>query len=239
MSELVTDAEVECLKLKKQINDSHRFAQQAAVNALERGVHTGELFAKWKELLPHGRFTSFVETHFDGSLRTAQAYMLASKRFNALPNAQKSALLSQGMPISGLLEKPKTKKKPKKTEDEPEQEASTEELGEDEEWVYEEVEEELPEDETLEECCKRETADIESWARNIGKMLSEAQAALESYPTLDELNARTGWERKLKEALATLRGTKPVKCPLCDGDSKKCPCKGNGRVTKQQYNQMV
>ena len=102
------------------------------------------------------------------------------------------------------------------------------------------ADEEFPEDETLEEMCERETSEIESWARQIAKLMKEAQKALEDVPTLDELNARTGWERKLNEALATLRATKPKACPMCEGDGgKKCPCKGHGRVTRQQYNQMV
>ena len=101
-------------------------------------------------------------------------------------------------------------------------------------------EEEFPEDETLEEMCERETSEIESWARKIAGLAKDAQNALADVPTLDELNARTGWERKLNEALATLRSTKPKACPMCEGDGdKKCPCKGHGRVTRQQYNQMV
>ena len=100
--------------------------------------------------------------------------------------------------------------------------------------------EEFPEDETMESLCQRETSEIESWARKIASLMAEAQKAMADFPTLDELNARVGWERKLNEALATLRGTKPVLCPICGGDGgKKCPCKGHGRVTKQQYGQMV
>jgi hypothetical protein len=98
----------------------------------------------------------------------------------------------------------------------------------------------FPEDETLEDICERETSEIESWARKISSLMADAQTAMSDIPTLDELNARVGWERKLKEALATLRGAKPVPCPICGGDGgKKCPCKGHGRVTKQQYGQMV
>lgn len=100
--------------------------------------------------------------------------------------------------------------------------------------------EEFPEDETMAEICQRETSEIESWARKFGELLKQAQKALSAVPTLDELNARDGWERKLKEALATLRGTKPVVCPICQGDgTDKCPCGGHGRVTKQQHGQMV
>ncbi len=102
------------------------------------------------------------------------------------------------------------------------------------------AEEEFPEDETLEEMCERETSEIESWARQIAKLMKDAQEALKDVPTLDHLNARGGWERSLQGALSTLRFTKPVVCPMCQGEGDKtCPCKGNGRVTKQQYGQMV
>uniref|UniRef100_A0A6M3L5R6 Uncharacterized protein n=1 Tax=viral metagenome TaxID=1070528 RepID=A0A6M3L5R6_9ZZZZ len=100
--ELAT-AEVECLKLKKAINENHHLAQSAAAEAVERGVLTGELLLRWKELLPHGRFESFVETHFDGSLRTAQTYMQVAKELNALPKAQRTALLKQERSIAGLI----------------------------------------------------------------------------------------------------------------------------------------
>ena len=104
----------------------------------------------------------------------------------------------------------------------------------------EDNDEEFPDDETMTEICQRETTEIESWARKFGELLKDAQKALSDVPTLDELNARDGWERKLKEALATLRGTKPVVCPICQGDgNEKCPCGGHGRVTKQKYGQMV
>jgi len=112
-------------------------------------------------------------------------------------------------------------------------------VPDDPETGTEEPEEEFPDDETIEDICKRESSSIESWARQLSKMVTEAQKELDDCPTMDELNARIGWERKFKEAMNTLRATKPVPCPLCDGDNKKCACKGHGRVTKQQYNQMV
>lgn len=100
----VVDPELECLKLKKQINDNHKLVQKAAGEALERAILTGELLTKWKELLPHGRFESFTETHFDGSLSTARAYMLAVKRLSELSNRQRASVLDQESSIRGLLE---------------------------------------------------------------------------------------------------------------------------------------
>lgn len=108
----LSDAEGKCLKLKQQINENHRLAQTAAGEAVERGVLTGDLLAQWKELLPHGRFESFVETHFDGSLRTAQLYMQAAKRLGELSNAQRIALLKKERSITGIIEYGEPTKKP-------------------------------------------------------------------------------------------------------------------------------
>uniref|UniRef100_A0A6M3II57 Uncharacterized protein n=1 Tax=viral metagenome TaxID=1070528 RepID=A0A6M3II57_9ZZZZ len=101
--ELTVNAETECLKLKKAINENHHLAQRAYGEALERGVLSGELLLRWKELLPHGRFESFTETHFDGSLRTARTYMQAAKYLNSLPNRQRTAVLKQERSIAGLI----------------------------------------------------------------------------------------------------------------------------------------
>jgi hypothetical protein len=103
----LSDPEVECLKLKKEINENHRLAQKAAGDAVERAILTGELLMQCKELLPHGRFESFVETHFEGSLRTAQLYMQAAKRLAECSKAQRIALLKSELSITGLLEFPK------------------------------------------------------------------------------------------------------------------------------------
>lgn len=103
MSKELHDIEVECLKLKKAINDNHKLAQKAAGDAVERALLAGELIQKWKELLPHGAFEKFVETHFEGSLRVAQTYMQAAKGLSKLPKAQSSALLKQEPSIKGLL----------------------------------------------------------------------------------------------------------------------------------------
>jgi len=108
MAKELVSVEADCLKLKKQINENHRLAQAAAADAVERGVLTGELLLQWKDLLPHGRFESFTETHFDGSLRTARAYMQVAKRLNALPKRQRSAVLKQERSISGLISEAKT-----------------------------------------------------------------------------------------------------------------------------------
>lgn len=107
MNKTLSDPEVECLKLKKEINENHRLAQKAAGDAVERGVLTGELLMQWKALLPHGRFESFVEAHFEGSVRTAQRYMLVAQRLNELPKTTRVSLLKSELSITELLEFPK------------------------------------------------------------------------------------------------------------------------------------
>lgn len=103
MAELV-DPETECLKLKKAINENHKLAQKAGGEAVERAALAGELLKKWKELLPRGVFEEFVDTHFEGSLRTAQLYMQAEKRLTEMPKAQRIALLeSSNLSITGLI----------------------------------------------------------------------------------------------------------------------------------------
>ncbi len=104
----LVDPEVECLKHKRKINEEHRLSQMAAGDAIERGVLVGELLLNWKTLLPHGQFEAFVESHFDGSLRTARAYMQVTKRLEALPKRQRSAVLNQERSIAGLLGKTET-----------------------------------------------------------------------------------------------------------------------------------
>lgn len=102
MPELISP-EVECLKLKQAINENHRLAQNSMGDALERTILVGELLGRWKELLPHGKFEPFTETHFDGSLRTAQLYMKVSKGLSSLPKAQRIALLGTEDSLTGLL----------------------------------------------------------------------------------------------------------------------------------------
>lgn len=105
MAELV-DPETECLKLKTSINENHRLAVSAANDAVERAVLCGEQLQRWKELLPRGVFEEFVDTHFEGALRTAQQYMQAAKGLAALPKSARHALLKD-LSIKKLISKGK------------------------------------------------------------------------------------------------------------------------------------
>lgn len=100
---MANDPEIECLKLKKAINENHRLAQKHAEDAIERAVLVGELLTKWKELLPHGKFEPFVDTHFEGNIRTAQRYMQAHKRLADCSKATRLSYLNGELDISGLI----------------------------------------------------------------------------------------------------------------------------------------
>ncbi len=236
--------ELVALATKEAFNDLARRAAVKGGETLSLIWKAGEVAQQAKDAVPHGGWVAFVEQHYDVNHSTVTRWM----QFRA--NVPESKLCTVHNLAAGIkmLDPPKAKPKPKKPPKPPEPPQDAPETDTDEEPESEPetpatdagaADEDFPEDETMEELCQRETSEIESWARQIGKLMTETQGALEDYPTLDELNARSGWERKLKEALATLRGTKPVPCPLCDGEQPKCACKGSGRVTKQQYKQMV
>lgn len=240
----------------RKANILHGYVVKDLAEATKHALETGIELIAAKSTIPHGSWESECDRLFDGSARTARFYMQFANNMNALSNRQTSAVLLLEHTLDGAAKLAKKLASAKEEEEEenntideqPEEDIddpTDEELDECEEDETEDEDEEeweddeLEEDETIEQICERETSAIESYARQIAKLAKEAQKAMEGFPTLDELNARVGWERKLNEALATLRGTKPVKCPCCDGDNTKCACKGNARVTKQQYGQMV
>ena len=238
----------------------------AIEKALDKQLAFGRLLRIVKEKLPHGEWGTWVRETFTDhkSLRTIQRYMRGADSIATDPS-----LLECADSLDGIL-KIVEERKPAVEVTEPAASVpdvaeyiadsvtaedvlgiasenaavetvkpETDQCEDDPVEIIDDVEE-FPEDETMAEICQRETSEIESWARKFGDMLNEAQKALSAVPTLDELNARGGWERKLKEALATLRGTKPVVCPICQGDGgEKCPCRGHGRITKRQHGQMV
>ena len=242
-----------------------QIGKQKVVHATS-GLEMGKMLTEARELCGDKPFVEWVEAECGYSVSTAYRYMDAHREFGDFPTvgkielgamyvlsknkgakqkaiklADKGIAVTQSMAKKLVkLCKPKPPSPPSEDEPpEPPQDAPEPDTPSEPDSEPDAPEEDFPEDETMEEVCQRETSAIESWARQIAKLMADAQKALEDSPTLDELNARTGWERKLKEALATLRGTKPVPCPLCDGDNRKCTCKGHGRVTKQQYKQMV
>jgi len=90
-------AELEHLDgLAKRINEEHRRCEGAVNAALEHAMNAGDLLLEAKGSAPHGTWQGWLEDHFDGSVRTAQAYMRVASRRGEVEAAktQSSAPLS-------------------------------------------------------------------------------------------------------------------------------------------------
>lgn len=237
------------------IKEFNKLAQQATIAAqesVEAIWRAGELAAQAKDSLKHGEWSKFVAAHYVIHLNTVDKWVKFYDNFDfdeihTLPSMT-AGLKMLPPPAKPEPESDETESEDAETDSDAEQEddsqesedadtESTDAQGDDEEDSDED--DWIEEDETIEECCARESKEIDDWARQLVALGKEAHDAMEGIPTLDALGVRTGWLRKLKEAVDTLRGAKPRKCPVCDGDNPDCICKENGRVTRQQYKQMV
>jgi hypothetical protein len=67
--------------LAVQINDEHRQAEAALNTGLQHARHAGELLLQAKKLCQHGEWLPWLKQNFEGSARTARAYMLVSQRW--------------------------------------------------------------------------------------------------------------------------------------------------------------
>jgi hypothetical protein len=71
--------------------------EASARGALVHAWHAGRALAKIKSGLTHGQWEPWVAQHFDGSMRTAQAYMRVERK------TQRVADLPKGVPLRGYL----------------------------------------------------------------------------------------------------------------------------------------
>ena len=104
--------------LANEINDHHYQAEEAAGTALDHAYQAGVLLRRAKNQFEHGKWLSWLKENFDGSQRTAQAYMKIAEPYNweKIQKRRGSALLSIDG-ASKLLASPKDKKpKPPKVE---------------------------------------------------------------------------------------------------------------------------
>ena len=90
-------SEIERLNtLATHINEEHRRCEEAFRSTLEHALRAGELLIEAKDGVPHGSWEAWLADNFDGSLRTAQAYMRVArghKQFE-VPKTQRVADLS-------------------------------------------------------------------------------------------------------------------------------------------------
>jgi hypothetical protein len=71
-------------KLAAAANREHVKALSTATHAVEHAVRAGELLAKARDLCDAGQWTEFIESNFNGSLRTAQKYMRLARNIQQL-----------------------------------------------------------------------------------------------------------------------------------------------------------
>jgi len=70
--------------LAETANAEHEAAEEAAGRAIEHARRAGEALLAAKERIPHGSWGAWLTDHFQGSERTAQAYMRVAKRWEQL-----------------------------------------------------------------------------------------------------------------------------------------------------------
>jgi hypothetical protein len=82
--------------LAARINAEHRACETAVNAALEHALTAGDLLLEAKSKCPHGTWQGWLEENFEGSVRTAQAYMRVAARRDEVEAAktQSSAPLS-------------------------------------------------------------------------------------------------------------------------------------------------
>jgi hypothetical protein len=78
------EAAASLAELAKRISAEHGAVCAALERSLERARAAGELLLEAKKRLPHGRWLSWLQTTFDFSVRTAQAYMRVARDWEAL-----------------------------------------------------------------------------------------------------------------------------------------------------------
>jgi hypothetical protein len=91
----VTEIEKTLGALAERINKEHRQVEAAVTAALDHALKAGELLVQAKEGVPHGSWGAWLAENFDGSDRTARAYMrVYAHREELEANRQSSATLS-------------------------------------------------------------------------------------------------------------------------------------------------
>lgn len=90
--------------LAQRINEHHRAAEADARSALQHALEAGRLLVEAKKSqCQHGQWVAWLADHFDGSERTAQAYMRVSRHWPELEaKAQTSALLTVDAALASL-----------------------------------------------------------------------------------------------------------------------------------------
>ncbi|MGF1470301.1 MAG: DUF3102 domain-containing protein [Rubrobacteraceae bacterium] len=89
MSELTTTTDtMDLTTLANEINAEHRACDDALRTGLNHAVRAGELLNRAKSRIKHGSWGQWLEDNFEGSSRTAQAYMKVAREVPTLEGAK-------------------------------------------------------------------------------------------------------------------------------------------------------
>jgi hypothetical protein len=75
--------------LATRINEEHRACDEALREGLRHAVNAGELLIEAKSLCPYGAWGVWLEENFEGSDRTARAYMRVARELPALEEGKR------------------------------------------------------------------------------------------------------------------------------------------------------
>jgi len=90
-------------ELATEINDLHRRAESAMRSGLEHALAAGQLLTEAKAQCQHGDWGQWLADNFEGSERTAQAYMRVARRWPELESkAQRVADLTFGRALRAV-----------------------------------------------------------------------------------------------------------------------------------------
>lgn len=81
-------------ELAASIRQEHHLAEQHAMQAVNHAMEAGRLLIEAKALCSHGKWLSWLADNFEGSARTAQAYMRLFEHRDLLANTQRVSHLS-------------------------------------------------------------------------------------------------------------------------------------------------
>lgn len=89
-SNAIDAASVALSELAERINAEHKAAEAAARSALGHALAAGKLLMEAKAAVNHGEWSAWLADHFEGSERTARAYMRLAKHWRTI-NAKRQS----------------------------------------------------------------------------------------------------------------------------------------------------
>ena len=106
VSDTAADVNEQLTHLAAEINREHEAVRSALSSGLEHARTAGQLLLEARGLCPHGTWLPWLAEHFDGSERTARAYMQVAREWERLTegNRQRVADLPYRTALRALAE---------------------------------------------------------------------------------------------------------------------------------------